>query len=369
MQINSVRRRFVLGSAALLAQFGLMRASIAEMLKPGAVPTVDSLSIKVLTDSSYDTPRVGASKWVKVKRTPFISPTDFRKALHNEWGLALALESRIGQSTRNLLLDYGYTPQALLNNMEIMGVDAAKQQALVLSHGHFDHFGGLIAFLQKNRSSLPADLTLYVGGEDNFCNRKTQSGAPGHFADWGVLDRRELAALNVKIVSCEQPTVIQGHAFTTGTIARRSFEKVLPNTLVEYARKEGLGCDMPAANAKAQGKFVPDEHLHEHGTCYNVKDRGLVVISSCGHAGIVNTVAQAIESSGVNKVHAVLGGFHLFPADDEYLRRTVAELKKFDPDVVVPLHCSGPGFVTAMREMLADRLITSTTGTEFQFGA
>ncbi|MGC2517824.1 MAG: MBL fold metallo-hydrolase [Burkholderiales bacterium] len=369
MNIETTRRQFVLGSAALLAQLGLARSAIAELLKPGAVPTVDSLAVKVLTDSSYDTPRPGTSKWVKIKRTPFISTSDYRKALHNEWGLSLALESRMGADTRNLMLDYGYTPDALLNNMDIMGVDSSKLQAMILSHGHFDHFGGLIGFLQKNRGKLPADLTLYVGGEDNFCNRKTQSGAPGHFADWGVLDRRELDALKVKIVYCERSTVIQGHAFTTGTIARRSFERVLPNTLVEYSKKDGVGCDMPEANAKAEGKFVPDQHLNEHGTCFNIKDRGLVVISSCGHAGIVNTVRQAMEVSGISKVHAVLGGFHLFPADDEYLRRTVAELKALDPDVVIPLHCSGPGFVTAMREMLADRLVTSTTGTEFVFGA
>jgi 7,8-dihydropterin-6-yl-methyl-4-(beta-D-ribofuranosyl)aminobenzene 5'-phosphate synthase len=369
MTSRITRRSFVLGSTAIAAQLGLSRSVIAAALAPGAVPTIDSLSIKVLTDSSYDTPRAGTNKWVKIKRTPFISPADYRKALHNEWGLALALESRSGAETRNLLLDYGYTPAALLNNMEIMGVDAGRQKALILSHGHFDHFGGLIGFLTRYRDKLPADLTLYVGGEDNFCNRKTASGAPGHFADWGVLDRRELEALKVKLVYCEQPTVVQGHAFTTGIIKRRSFERVLPNTLVEYSKKDGLGCDIPEANAKAQGKFVPDEHLHEHGTAFNLKDRGLVVISSCGHAGIVNTVQQAMEVSGVSKVHAILGGFHLFPAPDDYLVRTVNELKALNPDVVVPLHCSGPGFVTAMREILADRLVTSTTGTEFQFGA
>lgn len=365
---NMTRRRFVLGSAALLAQFGLARTAFADGLQGARLPTVDALSVKVLTDSSYDTPRPGSNKWVKIKRTSFISTSDYRKALHNEWGLALALESRAGADTRNLLLDYGYTPAALLNNMEILGVEASKQQALILSHGHFDHFGGLIGFLQKYRDRLPADLTLYVGGEDNFCNRKTASGAPGHFADWGVLDRRELEALKVKLVYCDKPTVVQGHAFTTGTIKRRSFERVLPNTLVEYSKKNGIGCDMPEANAKAQGKFVPDEHLDEHGTAFNLKDRGLVVISSCGHAGIVNTVQQAIEVSGVSKVHAVLGGFHLFPAADDYLTRTVNELKALNPDVVIPLHCSGPGFVNAMRELFGDRLVTSTTGTEFQFG-
>ena len=368
MTANTRRRQFILGSAACVAQSALARLAFADPLKADAVPTVDSLSIKVLTDSSYDTPRVGTNKWVKIKRTGFISSTDYRKALHNEWGLAMALESRIGADTRNLLLDYGYTPTALLNNMEMMGVQASKQHALILSHGHFDHFGGLITFLQKNRDKMPADLTLYVGGEDNFCNRKTASGSPGHFADWGVLDRRELDALKVKLVYCQQPTVVQGHAFTTGTIKRRSFERVLPNTLVEYSKKEGLGCDIPEANAKAQGKFVPDEHLDEHGTVFNLKDRGLIVISSCGHAGIVNTVQQAMEASGVSKVHAVLGGFHLFPAPDEYVVRTVNALKAMNPDVVIPLHCSGPGMITAMRELLADRLVTSTTGTEFQFG-
>jgi 7,8-dihydropterin-6-yl-methyl-4-(beta-D-ribofuranosyl)aminobenzene 5'-phosphate synthase len=369
MNLDSHRRHFILGSTALFVQAALARFARADILKPGTVPTVDSLSIKVLTDSSYDTPRAGTSKWVKIKRAPFISAADYRKVLHNEWGLSLALESRIGCDTRNLMLDYGYTPDALMNNMEVMGVDGTKIQGMILSHGHFDHFGGLIGFLQKYRSQLPADLTLYVGGEDNFCNRKTPSGAPGHFSDWGVLDRRELDALKIKIVYCYQPTVIMGHAFSTGTIARRSFEKVLPNTLVEYSTKNGVGCDIPAANAKAEGNFVPDQHLHEHGTCFNVKDRGLVVISSCGHAGVVNTVLQAREASGVSKVHAVLGGFHLFPADDEYLRRTIAELKTLDPDVVIPMHCSGPGFVTTMREMLPDRLVTSTTGTEFVFGA
>jgi 7,8-dihydropterin-6-yl-methyl-4-(beta-D-ribofuranosyl)aminobenzene 5'-phosphate synthase len=93
-----------------------------------------------------------------------------------------------------------------------------------------------------------------------------------------------------------------------------------------------------------------------------------VVISSCGHAGIVNTVRQAMAVSGVNKVHAAMGGFHLFPAADDYVRQTVAELKAMNVEVVIPLHCSGPGMVNALRELLPDRLITSTTGTEFTFG-
>mgnify|MGYP001377201114 CR=1 FL=1 len=103
-------------------------------------------------------------------------------------------------------------------------------------------------------SSPEDNLALFVGGEDNFCLRKTQSGTPGHFSDWGVLDRRDLEKWKIKVVSCEQPTVIHGHAFTTGTIQRKSFEQVLPNTQVEYFKRNNVGCDIPAANDKAQGK-------------------------------------------------------------------------------------------------------------------
>ena len=255
----------------------------------------------------------------KVRRAGFVSQQDYRKALHNEWGLSLALESRIGNDTRNIMLDFGYTPNALLNNMEILGIDGAKMQALIMSHGHFDHFGGLLGYLEKFRSRLPGDLSLYAGGEDNFCNRKTTSATPGHYSDWGVLDRNDLQKHRVRLVTCEKPTVVADHAFTTGTIARKSFERVLPNTQVEYFKTKGVGCDMPEANAKAGGKAVADEHIHEHGTCFNLKDRGLVVISSCGHAGIINTARQAMEVSGVKKVHAALGGFHLFPAPDVML--------------------------------------------------
>jgi len=371
MTLDLRRRQIVLGSAtvAALAQLGIARRALAQSPRIASVPTVDSLTIRVLTDSSYDTPVVTPSKWVKTRLVGLISPLDVRKTLHNEWGLSLALESRAGAETRQFLLDFGYTPNALLNNMEIMRVDGAKMQALIVSHGHYDHFGGLLGFLQKYRDQLPADLPMYIGGEDLFCIRKNATGTPGHFADWGVLDRRDLEKYRIRVVSCEQPTVILGHAFTTGTIQRTSFERMLPNTMVEYAKRDGLGCDMPAENAKAQGKPVPDTHIHEHGTCFNVKDRGLVVISSCGHAGIVNTARQAMEVSGVKKLHAALGGFHLFPADENYVRKTIAELKALDPDVIIPMHCSGPTMVALLRSELADRLVVSSTGTEYVFGA
>jgi 7,8-dihydropterin-6-yl-methyl-4-(beta-D-ribofuranosyl)aminobenzene 5'-phosphate synthase len=160
-----------------------------------------------------------------------------------------------------------------------------------------------------------------------------------------------------------------GHAFSSGTIGRAGFEKVLPNTMVIYGRQGEIGCNPAAGAGRETGKPVHDEHLQEHATCYNLRDRGLVVISSCGHAGIINSIRQAMEVSGVKKLHALVGGLHLAPADDEYLRQSVAALKALNPDVVIPMHCSGINFLQAMREQMPDRLAMSTTGSIFTLGA
>ncbi len=368
--VDSLTRRQLLAcSAALASPLGLTRSAVAQSATMANVPVIDRLVITVITDSSYDTPRSTGSNAVKVRRVGLSSPTDYKKTLHNEWGLALALESRAGAQSQRYLLDFGYTIEALLNNMALVGVDPAPVSNYILSHGHYDHFGGLLPFLQKNRDRLPADLTLYVGGEDTFCRRYSAGSKPGDLSDFGVLDRRELAALKVRVVMCPTPTVVAGQAFTTGAIERASFERVLPNTLVEYAAKDGVGCDIPDAAQRAQGKAIADEHLAEHATCFNLKDRGLIVISSCGHRGIVNSTRQAMKVSGISKVHAIIGGFHLFPADDAYLKQTVAELKSLNPDVMIPMHCSGPGLALALRELMPAQYVPSTSGTEFTFGA
>lgn len=364
------RREFVIGSSALVALAALSRSSRAQGPVALQVPTVDELKVQIVTDSSYDTPRAMSHKLVKTRRLGTTQAPSL-KTLHSEWGLATVLRSRIGGETRQMQLDFGYTPEALLNNLQFMGVDVSKTEALIMSHGHYDHFGGLEGFLKRTRSQLPDNLTLYAGGEENFCRRKAGSGTPGHFADWGVIDRRVLEKMNVKVVLCDQPTVIRGHAFTTGHIQRASFEQIFPSTQVSYRRDEnGVGCDLPDEDARWKGEFAKqDNHLHEHATCFNVKDRGLVVISSCGHTGIINSVRQAIAVSGVRKVHAIMGGFHLFPADEDYLRKVITELLAMEPDALIPLHCSGPEMVQLTRVMAKDRIVTSTTGTEFTFGA
>jgi 7,8-dihydropterin-6-yl-methyl-4-(beta-D-ribofuranosyl)aminobenzene 5'-phosphate synthase len=351
------------GVAALMPVVGTISRAFAA---PIAVPTVDRLSARVVVDSSFDLFfRPAQFAGVSITMPP---RTDANRNLHSEWGLSLYLESQRGDEQRKLMLDFGYSAPVLLNNIEVIGFDPAKVDALIVSHGHFDHYGGLMGFLAKYRGALPADIKLYAGGEDNFCHRLI--GPENELADFGTLDRRALAAQRVTTVLCETPTVVAGHAFTTGKIARSSIERVLPNTRVEFAMKDGLGCDAAKyVAADMVGKTVPDEHIHEHATCFNVKDKGLVVMSSCGHVGIVNSVRQAQEVSGIQKVHAILGGFHLGPAPPDYLTQVVAEIKKLEPDVLIPMHCSGLNFVQEARRQMPDKVLVTTTGSRLTFGA
>ena len=117
-----------------------------------------------------------------------------------------------------------------------------------------------------------------------------------------------------------------------------------------------------------RGRLVPDKHPDEHATCYVIEGRGLVVISSCSHCGVINAIKTAISVSGVDKLHAVLGGFHLGVAPPDYVEHTIAELKAMRPDVVIPMHCTGRAFIAKMREEMPGQLVDWNTGSRFTFG-
>src|SRR5258708_3418768 len=175
--MSHINRRDALrmsGGFALAAAAGGF--SCIEMAKAGSidVPTIDKLSVRVLVDSASDI-FFRPQEVSGVKTEPGRS-ADSRRPLHSEWGLSLLLEPQRGDEKRTFLLDYGWTSEAINGNMELLKVDPSKIDTLIMSHGHVDHWGGLLGFLDKHRKDLPADITIYAGGEGYFFQRYVHAG-------------------------------------------------------------------------------------------------------------------------------------------------------------------------------------------------
>jgi 7,8-dihydropterin-6-yl-methyl-4-(beta-D-ribofuranosyl)aminobenzene 5'-phosphate synthase len=167
----------------------------------------------------------------------------------------------------------------------------------------------------------------------------------------------------------EGPVVVGDHAFTSGKIPVTSFEKPLRPSSEKIGVVNGFGCFPDRISpAKNTGTFIPDDFEHEIATNFLLKDKGLVVLTSCSHRGVINTIRQAQAASGISKVHAVIGGFHIVPPlDDEYIRQIIATLQDIDPAYLVLGHCCGERFYDLARAAFPDKVIHSAVGTRFVF--
>ncbi|WP_027575677.1 MBL fold metallo-hydrolase [Bradyrhizobium sp. WSM1743] len=376
-QCNAIHRRDVVcgGGAALL---GAIVATLIGSGKPlraeaisGKVPEVDRVAVRVVVDS-YQFAVAPSRKVSGVEIEHFGwgigggKPPG--KTLISEFGLSMHVESRRGTETRNVLMDFGFTPDALVKNANLIGIDPTVLDTLVLSHGHYDHFGGLAGYLKQNNGKLKAKLPIYIGGEEAFCSREWT--APPVRGDFGALDRKALEDANVAVTYAEGPALVADHGFSTGPIGQTSFEKLLSPSAMKIGVDHGIGCYAEKLPEDERTKAViPDQFRHEIATAFNLKGRGLIVLTSCSHRGVINAIKQAQAASGINKVHAVIGGFHLAPYKEDYVRDTIAALKNMDVDYVIPLHCTGEPFYEIAKAEMPNQLLRSYTGTRFIFTA
>ena len=332
-----------------------------------AVPTVDEVTLQVVVDAATFGPFLADQHLpgLRVERTAGrSSPRMPRRPLMAEFGLSILARSRRGSEARELMVDFGYSPEVLANNLALLGIDPAQIDASVLSHGHLDHYGGF-AGLFSGKAAPGRKLPLIVGGEETFCERIAMIGDPPPIM--GALDRAELARAGFQPRIAPQPLVVAGHAFTTGVIPLRGFERAAIPTQM----RPGVGCELPGISPAKRGTAqLPDDGEHELATCYAVKNLGLVVIASCSHRGVLNSVRQAQAISGIGKVHAVVGGFHLVrPRTEDEARRTVAEFAQIDPTYIVPMHCTGEVFIAEALRRMPEKVIRPYVGNKLVFAA
>jgi 7,8-dihydropterin-6-yl-methyl-4-(beta-D-ribofuranosyl)aminobenzene 5'-phosphate synthase len=243
--------------------------------------------------------------------------------LRAEHGVSMLVTTYAGKQKDSFLFDTGVTVDGVLHNMDVLEIKGNELHAVVLSHGHTDHTRGLMGFIKRyGRPRVP--IVLHP---DAYLKRKNVRG-DGHESEHIPPSKTDLEAEDVQIIEERGPTMLLGdHALVTGQIPRTTpFEKGSPNQV-----------------ALIDGKWQPDPWIHDdQAIVLNVKDKGLVVLTGCGHAGVVNTLKCAREMTGVQQIHAVIGGFHLTgPIFEPIVAPTVQALKEFNPSVIVPQHCTG----------------------------
>jgi 7,8-dihydropterin-6-yl-methyl-4-(beta-D-ribofuranosyl)aminobenzene 5'-phosphate synthase len=264
-----------------------------------------------------------------------------------EHGFSALVKTTDGDREHTLLFDFGFSPEGVAHNMDALGVDVTKIEELALSHGHMDHTGGQEAVV--NKIGKPLKIYLHPFALDNNRYLKFTEDFKLKFPE---LKSSSLSEKGLEIKASKKPLeMIDGYAAFLGEIPREtSFEQ-----------------GMPLAHYKDSSGEHKDDITDDTSLAFVLKDKGLVILTGCAHAGIINTIRQAQKVTGINKVHAVIGGFHLGGANmDAVVTPTINELKQIAPDHIIPCHCTGRTAMLAMERELPG-FILSMSGTRFTF--
>lgn len=268
-----------------------------------------------------------------------------------EHGFSALIRVNRGGSTSTVLFDTGVSQAGLLNNLDALEIKAPDLQAIILSHGHADHSLGLPGLVQRlGVRNLP--LVLHP---DAYLDRKIVL-PDGHEFQVPAPRKADFQKENIEIIEETGPSmVVDGGILVSGEVARRTeFET---GFAIHYANRGG--------------DWVPDPLImDDQCAVMNLKGRGLVVITGCGHAGIINIIRNAQALTGIQEVHAVIGGFHLTGGLFEpIIPATVAALQEIGPRYIVPGHCTGWAATHRIAQAMPEAFIQNSVGTEFVFRA
>jgi 7,8-dihydropterin-6-yl-methyl-4-(beta-D-ribofuranosyl)aminobenzene 5'-phosphate synthase len=318
---------------------------------------VESIEILTVIDNVMDVllPTTAVARRMSTQGEPALLPrleaplleegyaADSPSAQH---GLSLLVTVSVAGERRSLLLDTGATIDGLTHNLRALGIDIQQVEMIVLSHGHYDHTTGLNG-LAEELSQLPP-LLLHPD-----CWLKRRVAVPGQEPrGLPTTSREKVRAAGFETVEESAPSLLlDGRLLVTGQIERTTeFEQ-----------------GMLFHQSLRDGEWVADPLiLDDQALVVNLRGRGLVVITGCGHAGVVNTVRYAQKLTGIERVHAIIGGFHLATSPLEtVVWPTVEALSGFAPQVIAPAHCTGWRATHAVAAALPDAFIPGSVGTRY----
>jgi 7,8-dihydropterin-6-yl-methyl-4-(beta-D-ribofuranosyl)aminobenzene 5'-phosphate synthase len=308
---------------------------------------VDSADVTILDDNYFDL--LLASSEI-AQRPPVRWDSFTSESLRAEHGYALLLTVRRDAQSASILYDAGLGRDTVQYNMDVLGLSAGDLRAVALSHGHADHHGGLEGIFRRvGRRDMPLLLHPDVWRERKIVfptGVELYLPPPSH---------NDLEREGVEIIEERGPSlVLDGTVLITGQVERvTDFEQGFP---IQQART-------------AEGTWEPDIWVwDDQAVVCHVKGKGLVVLTSCSHAGVINVLLHARRITGVEEVYGLVGGMHLTGGLMEPLiPRTLAELAAIAPSVVVPGHCTGWKATHELARQLPSAYIQSSVGTRLHF--
>lgn len=306
---------------------------------------VDGVEVTVVMDNAID---ILAAPTERASRQPWRYDWNEGDQLRAEHGYSLSVSVHRNGSTERILYDAGLTKDSTVHNLDVLGVDPRDYRAVVLSHGHADHHGGLEGLYGRVRESMPLVVHPHAWRERKvvFPTGEEIRMPPPSYND---LDRE-----GWQVVDEQGPSLLLGDSvLVTGQIDRTTdFEK-----------------GFPLQQTKTDSGWEPDTWIwDDQAIAVHVRGKGLVVLSSCSHSGVINILHHVQRVTGIDQIHGFVGGLHLTGGlFESIIPETIGELIALSPDVIVPGHCTGWRATNQVVQALPNAYAASNVGTTFAF--
>jgi 7,8-dihydropterin-6-yl-methyl-4-(beta-D-ribofuranosyl)aminobenzene 5'-phosphate synthase len=263
-------------------------------------------------------------------------------------GVSFLLEAYRNNIKRNILVDVAQNPEALLHNMNLLGINPSIIDTIVLTHCHYDHTQGLVEILKAiGKKDLPI-----IAHPEIFRLNFIVDPYLRHVGVMNSDTKEKVEESGGTLYLTSDPLQIMPGLITTGEVKRQTdFEEV----------------GIPLRTITCDSKVVEDKMKDDTSVIANIKNKGIVIITGCSHAGIVNITKHSVELTGVNKIIAIIGGLHLVEAPIERIKKTVEALSKFDIDLISAGHCTGFGAQVELYNVFGQKFLPLHTGEKFEF--
>ena len=323
-------------------------------MEPITPAAVDSVTVTTIIDNSADLLAAVAGRARRATfggprlASPLMVEGEAFDGLVAEHGYSALVELRRGERTSTILYDAGLSPFGVRENLRRLEIDPRDIEAAVMSHGHFDHTTGLQGIIEDlGRSGVPMVL------HPHFWNRRRLRLEGTDTIEIPTPSRSFIEGAGVQVVEDRRPSLL----FDAGLLVSGEVE-----------RTSGFERGMPNQEAFHDDAWVPDAAVYDdQAAIINVADKGLVVLTGCGHAGVVNILRHARRITGIDRVHAIIGGFHLTgKAFEPIIDRTVEAVAALEPELLVPAHCTGWKAALAFARRLPDAVVPNAVGASFR---